>query len=680
MELKRRITCQCCGGELHKISDSEWKCDYCSVVYDDVSVEKHVKTMEQLLDDAKLEIISNLRKNLYDAVNSRFVSDKRVHECCAELKKYLPDDFYANFYEAAIGADDVEISKYIMAIDPVEDYAAVGSVVNFLIKSLQPGFLLALNDLVERAYKSRDLEKFEKYSTMISSEAEKVECGVYETNVPRDVFVAYSSKDMPKVIELVDFLEYQGLTCFVAARNLRHGRGAVENYNKALEDAMRNCKTFVFVSSGNSRNFSCDAVRIEIPFIKSLDMSKAPAEYHDHYIKIPEKYKKFRVEYKIDRSRNDNPLVKEFFDGYEWALSKNEVSHRIQNYITTGPAPTFEEEERLRREEAERAREEERRREEEERRRAEERKAREEEERRRAEERRRKEAEAREREEEKARRKAKRQERMKKYPTKFIALRSITLAAIIAAVICFIFIKESRAWVISAIVAGVYIDFWNMIRAKKPDFNFVPFYTFTNIGLAVACIPLFCFNETTRIYAAGFALAVLASSARLLEKCWRFKKTEFEYRFRTRTFYFQHGYFEYQLNIYSILIGGILFAIGLGCILGGFVGYLVAGCGIALSFLSFTFLSTKLYFDGDTRTAFIVLDVIFAVASFLSLSFSFSVNASLLSVCMSGATVLSGIILWTSDSTRDYLEYEWIIGAIALLISVPFLVVTCLYL
>ena len=155
------------------------------------------------------------------------------------------------------------------------------------------------------------------------------------TSYPRDVFVAYSSKDMNKVFELVECLEEQGFSCFVAARNLRHGKGAVENYDKALREAMDNCRSFVFVSSMNSRRPGCDALRKEIPYIKSLDIENAPPAFKKDYTKIPHRYKVHRVEYRLEESNKSmaaDRVVSEFFDGYERVYSPEEVADRIMQY------------------------------------------------------------------------------------------------------------------------------------------------------------------------------------------------------------------------------------------------------------------------------------------------------------------------------------------------------------
>ncbi len=332
--------CQRCGAELEKVSESSWKCKYCGCTYDDTTAQKNAKQMQELFDEAKRETINNLRRNLYDATTAEFISSNDVKNACVELKKYLPDDFRANFYEIAVSHNEKKLTQAIRKINVEANYAEIENIVIFLIKSLQPEFLLELNNLVERAYKGRDLQTYEKYATEISVQAEKVQLGVYETKLPREVFVAYSSKDMEKVSELVEVLEAQGIKCFVAARNLRHGKGSVENYDRALKEAMDHCKSFVFVSSLNSRSLSCDALEIEIPYIQKQDIENAPAEYRNNYTAIPHKYKKPRVEYRIESSKGFNAadqITGEFFDGYEWVLSPDEVAVRILKQLVAAP-------------------------------------------------------------------------------------------------------------------------------------------------------------------------------------------------------------------------------------------------------------------------------------------------------------------------------------------------------
>lgn len=324
--------CRNCGGDLYQIDEEHYKCKYCGSVYGKEMVEQKLLTVQKIFDDLKLEAIANARKNLYHAVNAEYISNQNVHECCFALKQFLPDDFLANFYDLAIGNNGRKIAKQIRQINIEENRDSIETIIKFLIKSLQSEYILDTNDLIERAYKATDLVKFELYSSQLAEESEKLDNCVYLTTYPRDVFVGYSSKDMPMVSELVECLEGQGISCFVAARNLRHGKGSVENYEKALQEAMDNCQSFVFVSSTNSRHPGCDALRKEIPYIKSVDIASAPMEYKNDYAKIPHRYKKHRVEYRIEESKRmvaADRITNEFFDGYERVYTVDQVADRI---------------------------------------------------------------------------------------------------------------------------------------------------------------------------------------------------------------------------------------------------------------------------------------------------------------------------------------------------------------
>jgi len=328
--------CNRCGGSLREIDENTYKCNYCGKTFHKKDAENHTKTFRDMFDEMKREHVKNLRRNLYDAVNAEYISNFEVKMRCEELKKFIPDDFAACFYEVAIGNNVRQLTKYLRKIDVVKNYDEIESVVKFLIRSLQTEYQLELNNLIARAYEYRDPERFEKYCTELSGEAIKVDAGVYETKLPREVFIAYSSKDMDKVSELCEFLESQGLKCFVAARNLRHGKGAVENYNKALEEAMDHCRSLVFVSSMNSRSFNCDALTIELPYIQQKDLESAPAEYKNNYKGLPQEYKKPRVEYRIGESLSGNvadAISNEIFDGYERVYSPEEVAERVMKQL-----------------------------------------------------------------------------------------------------------------------------------------------------------------------------------------------------------------------------------------------------------------------------------------------------------------------------------------------------------
>ncbi len=351
--------CKTCGGELER-HDDRYKCRYCGNTYEIQTAEEDTKTLRALLDEYKLEHLHNLRRNLYDAVTATYISREDVKTACAAIRQLLPDDFAANFYATAAAGDLRALNRAITAIDADAHADEIGTVISFLIRSLSADedYLIALNDLVDRAYR-RNKRLYEKYATEISEQTAKIMDGVYDLDFERDVFVAYSSKDMPLVTELVTELEEQGFRCFVAARNLRHGLGSVEHYNEALQTAMVNCHIFLLVSGPHSRNYDCDALRVEMRFIKDRDRERNFAVYGDDYAAIPHSLKKPRIEYHIAESPRPTAadrVVAQFFNGYERVYTPESAADRVAQILFGEPieAPPDDKEQRRLAEEAQR--------------------------------------------------------------------------------------------------------------------------------------------------------------------------------------------------------------------------------------------------------------------------------------------------------------------------------------
>lgn len=338
--------CKTCGGPLTQCDEYSWECGYCHNVYSDNSVKKESENLlRTLMSEQKVEQVANLRRNLYDAISEKYTDSEEIVRICNNIRTLLPDDFMANFYYTANHGTPREVVEAVRAIDSEAELGSIEGIVMHLVKSMRSEYALPLQNLVERSFKNTNMLKFENLSTAISDEMVKVNAGIYETAVPRDVFVAYSSKDMAKVEELVEYLESNGLDCFVAARNLRHGRGAKQNYEKALHEAMTNCRSIVFVSSRNSRSMECDALKVELKYIKNADILNAPLEYRRNYTSMPAKYKMHRVEYRLDNDRTQpyaEKVLAEFFGGLEYAYSPEEIVDRIYSFddeIIDTPAP-----------------------------------------------------------------------------------------------------------------------------------------------------------------------------------------------------------------------------------------------------------------------------------------------------------------------------------------------------
>ncbi len=328
-----------------------FECEYCHRQYNDIVIERAYKKLENSLkakfgDLVHEEIVKNeqekfrpLLSQLWQKSQEKYTDSKAILQICKQIKEIYPDNFIANFYEVANSGSVSQINEFLNGVDVVENSCFVEDIVNFLIKSLEMGNVASLNYLVERAYKNTDMELFERFSTLIETEAQKVDAGAYNTDIPRDVFMAYSSKDLPEVLKLVEAIESQGVNCFIAMRNLRHGRGAKANYETELKKAMDNAGMVVFVSSKNSRRMDCDALKIELPYIKRKDIENIPAGYKNDYTDSRVLgYKKPRIEYRIDNEPTPfvDRVLKEFFAGLEYAKSLEDTIDRISMIMTDG--------------------------------------------------------------------------------------------------------------------------------------------------------------------------------------------------------------------------------------------------------------------------------------------------------------------------------------------------------
>ena len=166
--------CPNCGGELYAISEEQLQCLYCTSKFENNAFQKRIATLQEFLDQTKIETVNNQRRNLYGAVHAQYINDDDVRLYATEIKKLLPDDFQANFYLDALSGDPKKTARLIREINAAEHYELLPPVIHFLIVSLESEYHLALSDLIERAYKRRNLELYSRFVTELEAEAEKV--------------------------------------------------------------------------------------------------------------------------------------------------------------------------------------------------------------------------------------------------------------------------------------------------------------------------------------------------------------------------------------------------------------------------------------------------------------------------------------------------------------------------
>ena len=268
-----RHQCSRCGADLRH-EGGKYRCIYCRAEYEDDFEQKAAYTLQTMLEAAKIEKLSAARRVLYDAAHARYPSKDAVLSAARNVLAIYPDDVLAKVYALSHDTDPYDLASLLPTLSLPK--AEADEVVNWLIPSLHPRLVGPLQDFTMRHYKN---EERTRYLTALENEAAKLQEGIYEAGLARDVFLCYSSADMPKVVHILDLLEENGFQCFAAFRNLRHGKGSADNYLSEIKKAMGACTVFLFLSSNCSRSATCDALRVEMPILLENHPNKPRIEY-----------------------------------------------------------------------------------------------------------------------------------------------------------------------------------------------------------------------------------------------------------------------------------------------------------------------------------------------------------------------------------------------------------------
>ncbi|MBQ9457621.1 MAG: TIR domain-containing protein [Bacilli bacterium] len=317
MALKRYV-CLRCGEPLEK-ENGGFRCKHCGSFYTEEEDRSILQEVQGLIEEEKLAYYSNCKKLLYDLSHRPNPDSKAMLQAAQALLRVDQSDPLGLFYVAALDEDPLTVNNYLLSAN-VPSFVAE-EVFRFMIMSLTLRNVGALKTFVEAHFKGK--EAYERL-TQIEDEALKLEEGLYTPSLPRDVFLCYSSKDQKDVVRILDLLEDNGFTVFAAFRNLRHGKGASENYWSALQEAMAHCKCVVFLSSKASRSVGCDAIKLELPYI----LHQLPQMGRVEYLLEP---RESRLPLLVER------LLKETFAGVEWVQNEEDLILRVQSLTEAKP-------------------------------------------------------------------------------------------------------------------------------------------------------------------------------------------------------------------------------------------------------------------------------------------------------------------------------------------------------
>ena len=327
--------CENCGGDLEsQPSGDRLQCRCCQSVYSVGYTERERRFLDEALDAQKQDTLRNLTQRMWEQLDRAFVDSEAVVEICREIRNLYPDHFYARFYEVANGGTNREINAFLDSMS-VDEEAQVVSVAKFMLRSLTTENVYSMRNLLERAKAHHASSTCNEMASLLNKEARKVNHGVYDCSVPRDVFVACVDEDLEEAQKLVDSLEKQDISCFLVSRNVQRGRDSLKNSADSIKKAISVCKMFVFVSSRNSRKM-CDVLRNQVGYLRESDMERIPNEYKQvSYEKIPLGYKKLRAQWRLDDEHvfaAAEKRVNEVFAGVVTCKTLDDLIDQISEY------------------------------------------------------------------------------------------------------------------------------------------------------------------------------------------------------------------------------------------------------------------------------------------------------------------------------------------------------------
>jgi hypothetical protein len=279
--------CTVCGAALEfNITQDFAKCKYCN---NQIIVERAIEFAKVQLD--RTQDIKKYRENLDKFVKLNSIEE--ISRVSSLIKDIIPNDYSAAYYFAyakqklgnpkfmydfyleqleTTAADKQKVLTHLINNSDLRDYS--------LIKKFIGNQAQVLNDY-ENEFKKRTIIE-DNYS-----------------NIPRDVFICFSSANQDIAAEVSNNIEADGHTTWISTKNLRPNNK--ENYWSDIEKAIINASILLVISSAEA--------------MISKDVQNE--------IELAKKYNKKTLEYKIDTSAHTS-FFKFAFDGTKWIEGFNQ--------------------------------------------------------------------------------------------------------------------------------------------------------------------------------------------------------------------------------------------------------------------------------------------------------------------------------------------------------------------
>lgn len=270
------IYCQNCNAPLTvKPFESVVQCQYC----------QNNQVIETNQSNSLSFDASYYREKLVEAAQSNNL--KEIERLSNKIIEHLPNDVLGLYFYAhtqSIHNNLKPITQFLTSQIDLGDFHK--SIIEHLIH---------WGDLREKENIARFIRTKAPSSqkTFVRIQNERIQAENHYVNIPRDIFVCYSSKNKLIVEELVTFLEKEGYKCWYSDRNLRPEGGS--QYWFDIEKAMINTKLMVVISS--------EFEMLSPDVRKEIDLAKL--------------HHKPLIELKLDLTPH-NAFFKHTFEGIQW--------------------------------------------------------------------------------------------------------------------------------------------------------------------------------------------------------------------------------------------------------------------------------------------------------------------------------------------------------------------------
>ena len=304
MEVKELRCTICTSPHLEKVSDYEYRCSNCGAIVNKEKAEKFEEVYKKLIEEGKNVDLHNLRclvkKSLEGHMNKTL-----LEEYSREILRILPDDVLSLFYIKYVNRNNnpLEYETFLENIPSQATNTEIDELIDIIIDNCRFREKDYVLNIINTVYK-KDYSKLKSLELALNKRREETEAF---SDIPRDVFICWSSNDKKEADKVLKALEEDGNRCWISSRNMPWD---TDNYWDNITKAIKSCDIFLCISSENSmQSIDC---RKEIEIATRLNKNK-------------------RIEYKIDNS-SDITLFKRFFTG-QWITNIDDLLEKVYDSI-----------------------------------------------------------------------------------------------------------------------------------------------------------------------------------------------------------------------------------------------------------------------------------------------------------------------------------------------------------